>query len=330
MADHRNLLPFEQLVDICVKRMDEANSIDLATIAQTAVLLKRRLPVFKLMEEVANVTGTQRILDEISASNAVLILYAFAQTHVKHDQLFNKLSQVISKMSHDDFQMHLIPLALHALAQLRSKDRHVLENIADYALKVAEQMQPANISSTVCAMAKLRYKHPLLLRAMANRTKQLIPSINIREMSNILWGFGKLRYDDKEFVDSIIDRCSQYSDIDELSFAQTFEAIRCYHAVHKEDVIKSLTERYLVIMPQCSTQIVTQVAWCCTSLGFNHDSIISKSLEVLTTRNRNAVEQKFVKMLLDALNNTGLEPEDTVQHYIAKLTSTQETNAVNI
>ncbi|GFE54695.1 hypothetical protein BaOVIS_020990 [Babesia ovis] len=321
MAKPENGLPFDKLLQVCIKRISEANSIDLATMAQTAVLLKKKLGIREVMDQVANAAIEQPILCEISATNAVLILYAFAQTGIKHGQLCQELTKVMTAMRPDDFQIHLIPLALYALARLGIKDRQVMETMTTYALKVTDQMGPENVSGTVCALARLKFNHPRLLTEMATRTKQLMPSIGVREMSNILWGFAKLRYDDTAFVDDMIDRCVQYSDIDNMSFAQMFEAIRCYHAVHKIEVIRQLLQRYIAVMQQCSTQIVTQVAWCFTSLGCNDHGIISKSLEELKLRNRNKVEQRFVEMLLESLKSKELLSEETLRHYIAELTA---------
>ncbi|GIX64399.1 RAP domain protein [Babesia caballi] len=176
-------LPMDQLLQACRERVEEANSIDLATMAQTATLLRRTPVVEGVMQDVANRAVTEEILGEISATNAVLILYAFAQMGIKHEKMYPTLKQVIKKMDHDDFQPHLIPIALHALARFGSRDRPVLETVANHAVKVTHEMQPENVSGTVCALAKLKFRHSLLLREMAKRTRQLMDDVNVREMS---------------------------------------------------------------------------------------------------------------------------------------------------
>ncbi|CDR95246.1 hypothetical protein, conserved [Babesia bigemina] len=330
MAKHERDVPVDQMLAVCRERVAEANSIDLATIAQTATLLKRSREILELMNAVADAATSETILEGISTTNAVLILYSFGQMGIRHKKLYQSMTQIITKMEHDDFQSHLIPIALHALAKFGNCDRNVLETIANHAIKVANNMQPENVSGTVCALAKLKFRHSLLLREMAKRTRELMSDMNLREMlcnrtGNILWGFAKLRHSDEDLIDEMIggDRCAQYPRIDNMSFAQIFEALRCYHAVHKAysnaAVVKALLPRYIEVMPQCSTQIVTQVAWCCCSLGCNDCGIIVQSLDVLKSRKRTKVEQKYVNMLLDALKHAPMEPEEILTHYEKEL-----------
>ncbi|KAK1442792.1 hypothetical protein BgAZ_303100 [Babesia gibsoni] len=292
-------VPVEELVTICIGRINEANSIDLATFAQTAILLKRHPRVNEIMMVIAKKTLEPEVIADISATNAVLILYAFAQLGIHDLKVSDQLLSVITKLDHQDFQTHLIPLALHSLARFNLKGHDALKAVSDHAVKVAHKMQPENISSTLHALARLKYKHSVLLRELANRTKQILSTIAVRELSNIFWAFGKLKYKDEELMDSIIERVLDYEHIDNMSFAQVFEAMRCYDMVGKGDAINELLTRYMKIMQSCSTQIVTQVAWCCCSLGHLDQEIIPKSLEELCQRDRDAKEQKYVEMLLE-------------------------------
>ncbi|KAK1938302.1 hypothetical protein X943_000009 [Babesia divergens] len=314
----------EQLVGICIKRINEANSIDLATIAQTAILLKRNKGVNELMEAVANATLAPNIIAEISATNAVLILYAFAQIGMKHEGLFEALLDVITKLNHEDFQVHLIPLALHSLAKFKYKNHRALHAVTDHALQVVHKMQPENLSSTIYALARLMFNQQALVREIAKKTAQHLPNIGVRELSNIFWGLAKLRHDDLPLANDIIDRVIQYDHIDNMSFAQIFEGMRCYHMVDKRDAISTLLKRYKTIMPSCSTQIVTQVAWCCCSLGYWGQDIIPNSLEELCLRDRSKKEQKYVEMLLEALKVHGFQPEDTIRHYNDKMRASRQ------
>uniref|UniRef100_A0A3B0MWL3 Uncharacterized protein n=1 Tax=Theileria annulata TaxID=5874 RepID=A0A3B0MWL3_THEAN len=293
---------YNKVLPIALERIDEANSIDLATIAQTLVLLKNLKMtvdsnlVKSIMNSVSKMCLTDRIISEISATNSVLILYSFAKLNIFDEVLFPRLLELIKDINKENFEPHLIPLVLYVLSIFKINDFSCLSVIFEYITEYSHMMKHENLSNCLSSMARLNIRNYSVIRELVQNIKKLLPSIRVRELANVMWSLSKLKYDDSDFINDCFNRVKEYDYIDPMSHAQIFETIkRCNF--NKKDIVDHLLRKYIPIMRESPTQVITQVAWCCYVLNLNKYNLIEDSLEELSRRELNKVELKYLNKL---------------------------------
>ncbi|BAM42338.1 uncharacterized protein TOT_040000706 [Theileria orientalis strain Shintoku] len=322
---------YNKVIAVLIDRMDEANSMDLATIANTLVLLKNRKVhvdgdvVRSAATAISRMCMRREIMEEMSATNSVLIMYSFAKLEIMDWELFDKLLELMKKINKENFEPHQIPLVLHVFSVFNIKKDARMPLILDYIVETAGIMTYQNIANCLVSLARLnkrRYDATEIWKigkwkfvALVENLKEKMETIKIRELgkwkentnltANILWSLGKLSYNDKEFVDECLRKVAECGDIDAISYAQVFEALKEYKtrrqgnvmlSMKDEELMEHLLNKYMKIMRSSPNQIITQVAWCCSVMDFDRNKVIEESLEELSKRKLNKVEQKYVNL----------------------------------
>eukprot|EP00375_Theileria_parva_P001161 XP_763832.1 hypothetical protein [Theileria parva strain Muguga] len=163
---------YNKVLPIALERIDEANSIDLATISQTMVLLKnRKIPVDSnlvksIMNNVSKMCLTDRIITEISATNSVLILYSFAKLNIFDEVLFPKLLGLVKHINKENFEPHLIPLVLYVLSIFNVRDHSAFSLIFDYISEFSHLMKYENLANCLNSMARLNIRSHSVIRGL--------------------------------------------------------------------------------------------------------------------------------------------------------------------
>ncbi|UKK02502.2 hypothetical protein MACK_002595 [Theileria orientalis] len=309
MKDHNF---YNKVISVLIDRMDEANSIDLATIANTLVLLKNKKVqvdgdlVRSATSTISKMCMRKEMMEEMSATNSVLIMYSFAKLEIMDWELFDKLLDLMKKINKENFETHQIPLVLHVFSLFNIKKDTRLPLILDYIVETAGVMTYQNIANCLMSLARLNKRRYDVIRALVENLKDKLPTIKIRELANILWSLGKLSYNDQEFIDECLRKVYECDNIDAISYSQVFEALKEYKlkrqgnimlSMKDEELMDHLLKKYMNIMRSSPNQIITQVAWCCSVLEFDRYNVIEESLEELSKRKLNREERKYVNLL---------------------------------
>ncbi|KAK2198179.1 hypothetical protein BdWA1_001188 [Babesia duncani] len=282
-----------EICEIAINRMHEANSIDLATIAQTAIKMKCPRD---LLHAVSRQVLRDDIIREISATNAVFILYSFGKCSQLDLPLFETLLDLIGKIDIGDFEVHLVPLVLHAIATFKLTNFN-LDPILRHATVHANLMETSSISSCIYSLAKLEINNESLIKALIARIWEVVNHTQMREICNIIWGLSKLRY--HEECTKVAEHALSFpACIDDISFGQLFDAIVVSApAANRLEVLNALMDRYMGAFPIKSAEIMGRIAWSTRKFDFKDKGIIEKTLEELSSRKLTSDSKYYFKVL---------------------------------
>lgn len=309
---HRNKEFYDQMFEIGVKRIKEAEGIDLVTLSQTLLLLKTSKVmtdwkiIRKVMVAICREASDPRILLEISATNAVLLMYSLAKIPHLQKDLFNSLIDVVTKMDSEEFEPHLVPLILHSCAVFSFRKARPLSIIMDRINAIVEKMTPVHLSNCICSLARLEIRNIELIQALTMRTRELLETIKARELGNIIYGLSNLEYDNVEVLGEFIDKIVTMDCIDYFSCAQVLYAMGHY-SMKKKDIITKIVKHFESSIRNVPTLQLAQIAWSCSCLDYNEFYVLTRSIEELEARNLNENEQKYLDMTLDNLKHNASE-----------------------
>jgi hypothetical protein len=273
----RSLLD-SNISDACSPKM--ASRI-LATFTSLVALEENDLPEssVEVTKDLFHAYGGHLLSSSLSPAEASAALYAYAKSaYIKDMGVFDHLVNLLASMA-GACSSRQLSQSLWSCGKMVAWEEQKLEEDTDdvvdgrppyfeNALSLAielstriEEMTPEDTTQTIWALGKLDVNDKLLMGSFIERALSLAPSMNIVEISNILWGMAKTRYKDRKAIAVMANRL-----MDSDMRIPPRVAASCLYAFGRlryrdEELYSRLARTMINSIEDVNTQSITNSLW---------------------------------------------------------------------
>jgi len=218
--------------------------------------------------------------------NCANILWAFAKTNRKSDQLFRLMEkQVLFRI--DDFNSQNMTNIVWAYARVGHSSPKIFDAISFKATGMLDTFNAQAIANTVWAYAKLRQPSPKLFHAILPKVIEKLDDFNSQNIANTVWAYAKVGHSSPKLFDAISQKAMEK--LDDFNSQEIANTVWAYATVRhfSPKLFDAISHKAMKKLNAFNPQDIANTVWAYATVGHLcpklFDAISYKAMEKLDT-----------------------------------------------